>query len=107
MTTEETIRQKVNNSVNTAFRKLDDLSFEMDRKIYRWSVDLKFRMNKNHFDFLRKGDKIDTGGFVTTLEKVEITYWGKERIIKYWFYNENGELKFNVRDFITLIETKK
>lgn len=107
MTTEETIRYHVYCSVQTAFRKLDDLSFEMDRKIYRWSVDLKFRMNKNHPVFLRPGDKIDTGGFITTLDKITDEYWGRERIIRYWFYNEFGEYKYTLRDWITLIETKK
>ena len=48
---------------------------------------------------LKVGDKIDIGGFITTLE--EIKYDPYAKIDLYWFWNERGEYKYNVRDFIT------
>jgi hypothetical protein len=50
---------------------------------------------------LKVGDKIDIGGFITTLE--EIIYDPYAKIDLYWFWNERGEYKFNVRDFITKV----
>jgi hypothetical protein len=50
---------------------------------------------------LKVGDKIDIGGFITTLE--EIKYDPHAKIGLYWFWNERGEYKYNVRDFITKV----
>ena len=50
---------------------------------------------------LKVGDKIDIGGFITTLE--EIKYDPYAKIDLYWFWNEIGEYKYNVRDFITKV----
>jgi hypothetical protein len=50
---------------------------------------------------LKVGDKIDIGGFITTLE--EIKYDPYAEIDLYWFWNERGEYKYNVRDFITKV----
>ena len=50
---------------------------------------------------LKEGDKIDIGGFITTLE--EIKYDPYAKIVLYWFWNERGEYKYNVRDFITKV----
>ena len=50
---------------------------------------------------LKVGDKIDIGGFITTLE--EIKYDPYAKIDLYWFWNERGEYKYNVRDFITKV----
>jgi hypothetical protein len=52
-------------------------------------------------DDLKVGDKIDVGGFITKLE--EIKYDPYAQINLYWFYNENGEYKFNVREWITKV----
>ena len=49
---------------------------------------------------LKVGDKIDIGGFVTELK--EIKYDPYSRTDLYWFYNERGEYKFNVREWITV-----
>lgn len=50
---------------------------------------------------LKVGDKIDIGGFITTLE--EIKYDPYAKIDLYWFWNERGEYRYNVRDFITKV----
>ena len=50
---------------------------------------------------LKVGDKIDIGGFITALE--EIKYDPYAKIDLYWFWNERGEYKCNVRDFITKV----
>lgn len=50
---------------------------------------------------LKVGDKIDIGGFITTLE--EIKYDPYAMIDLYWFWNERGEYRYNVRDFITKV----
>lgn len=50
---------------------------------------------------LKVGDKIDIGGFITTLE--EIKYDPYAKIYLYWFWNERGEYRYNVRDFITKV----
>ena len=50
---------------------------------------------------LKVGDKIDIGGFVTELK--EIKYDPYARMDLYWFYNENGEYKYNVREWITKV----
>ena len=50
---------------------------------------------------LKVGDKIDIGGFITTLE--EIKYDPYAKIDLYWFWTERGEYKYNVRDFITKV----
>lgn len=44
---------------------------------------------------LKVGDKIDIGGFVTTLD--EILYDPYIDDYLYWFHNQEGEYKFNVR----------
>jgi len=44
------------------------------------------------------GDTIDIGGFITSLDKIEYDLYAK--IDLYWFWNERGEYKFNVRDGI-------
>lgn len=50
---------------------------------------------------LKVGDKIDIGGFITEL--IEIKYDPYARMDLYWFYNENGEYKYNVREWITKV----
>jgi len=50
---------------------------------------------------LKIGDKIDIGGFITELK--EIKYDPYARMDLYWFYNENGEYKYNVREWITKV----
>jgi len=50
---------------------------------------------------LKVGDKIDIGGFITELK--EIKYDPYVRINLYWFYNEKGEYKYNVRECITKV----
>ena len=50
---------------------------------------------------LKVGDKIDVGGFVTELK--EIKYDPCARINLYWFYNERGEYKYNVLEWITKV----
>jgi hypothetical protein len=50
---------------------------------------------------LKVGDKINIDGFITELK--EIKYDPYAQIILYWFYNENGEYKFNVREWITKV----
>lgn len=47
---------------------------------------------------LKVGDKIDVCGFVTELK--EIIYYPCIKMKLYWFYNEKGEYKYNVRDWI-------
>lgn len=54
MTTEEKIRQKVNNSVNTAFRKLEDLDYEMNLRFAILSVRTKIKLTKNHNEIIRR-----------------------------------------------------
>jgi len=50
---------------------------------------------------LKVGDIIDIGGFVTELE--EIKYDPFARMDLYWFYNENGEYRYNVLEWITKV----
>jgi hypothetical protein len=50
---------------------------------------------------LKVGDKIDIGGFITTLEEIKYDFYAE--IDLYWFWNERGEYKYNVRDFITKV----
>lgn len=47
---------------------------------------------------LKVGDKIDIGGFITELK--EIKFDKMANIFLYWFYNEAGEYKYNVREFM-------
>lgn len=57
MTTEEKIRQKVNNSVNTAFRKLEDLDYEMNLRFAILSVRTKIKLTKNHNEAISRRNK--------------------------------------------------
>lgn len=50
---------------------------------------------------LKVVDKIDIDGFITTLE--EIKYEPYAKIDFYWFLDERGEYKYNLREFITKV----
>ena len=50
---------------------------------------------------LKVGDKIDIGGFVTELKEIKYDTYAEMEL--YWFYNENGEYKYNVREWITKV----
>ena len=47
---------------------------------------------------LKVGDKINVGGFITTLEEIKYDHYAN--IDLYWFRNEKGEYKFNLKEFI-------
>lgn len=47
---------------------------------------------------LKVGDKIDVDGFITELK--EIKYCPYAQMDLYWFYNEQGEYKFNILEWI-------
>ena len=50
---------------------------------------------------LKVGDKIDIGGFVTELKEIKYDLYA--RMYLFWFYNENGEYKYNVREWVTKV----
>ena len=50
---------------------------------------------------LKVGDKIDIGNFITELKEIKFDKYADMDL--YWFYNERGEYKYNVRDFITKV----
>jgi hypothetical protein len=50
---------------------------------------------------LKVGDKIDIGGFITELKEIKYDLYA--RMDLYWFYNERGEYKYNVREWITKV----
>jgi hypothetical protein len=50
---------------------------------------------------LKVGDKIDIGNFMTELKEIKFDKYANMDL--YWFYNERGEYKYNVRDFITKV----
>jgi hypothetical protein len=54
MTTEEKIRRGVNNSVNTAFRRLEDLDYEMNLRFAILSVRTKIKLTKNHNETIKR-----------------------------------------------------
>ena len=53
---------------------------------------------------LQIGDSIDIGGLITTLEDISFDPMAKCNL--YWFYNERGEYKYNLLEFITKAEDK-
>jgi len=56
--------------------------------------------NNNNTD-LKVGDTIDIGGFITSLE--EIKYDPFAKLDLYWFWNERGEYKYNLKEFISKV----
>jgi hypothetical protein len=76
---------------------------EKERGIKITNVDDKKQCNTPSVSIsedLKVGDKIDVGyGCITELK--EIKYDPYAMVDLYWFYNEKGEYKFNVREYIT------
>ena len=52
-------------------------------------------------DELKVGDKIDIGNFITELKEIKYDPYAKMDL--YWFYNEKGEYKYNVREWINKV----
>ncbi len=48
---------------------------------------------------LKIGDKINVDGFITELK--DVAYCPFAKLPLYWFFNERGEYKYNLREFIT------
>lgn len=52
---------------------------------------------------LKVGDKIDVGyGHVTELKEIKFCPYAKINL--YWFYNDKGEYKYNVREFVKKVQ---
>ena len=50
---------------------------------------------------LKVGDKIDIGNFITELKEIKFDKYADMDL--YWFYNERGEYRYNIRGFITKV----
>jgi len=57
MTTEEKLTTAVNKVTNNAFRKLEDLDYEMNLRLAILSVRTKIKLTKKHNEIIRRRSK--------------------------------------------------